>query len=245
MPAPFSVQLFSVRDEIAEDLPGTLARIAAQGWTDAEPYGFGDDPAEWTAELAMAGLRAPTAHTSLTGVDVDALLGRAEHAGISTLIDPWSDPDRWTDRCGVESLAAEFGRLAERAADRGIRIGYHNHDLELRSRIDDRPALEVFADALDDRVVLQLDCYWAQAAGVDPVALLGRLGARVTALHLKDGDGRIDAHSKAALGGGTQPIRELLAAAPSALRVVELDDPAGDVWIALAQSLRWLEENDA
>ena len=69
----------------------------------------------------------------------------------------------------------------------GLRVGYHNHDAELSSIIDGRPALEVFADLLDPTVALEVDLYWAAAGGQNPAELVGRLGDRVQAVHVKDG----------------------------------------------------------
>src|SRR6476619_5637482 len=102
--------------------------------------------------------------------------------------------------------------------------------------IKDRHGLEVLADLLDPEVVLEVDTYWAYAGGADVPALLGRLGDRVVALHVKDGDGTLDPLAQVAVGSGTLPIWDIIAAAPDALRVVELDDSAGDVVDALRDS---------
>jgi sugar phosphate isomerase/epimerase len=130
--------------------------------------------------------------------------------------------------------------VAVRAADRGLRVGYHNHHFELASWLGDRHALEVFADALDPAVVLEVDTYWAFAGGADVPALLRRLGGRVVALHLKDGDGSLDTTKQVAVGAGVVPVDAILEAAPTALRVVELDDTAGDVFDAVRASRAFL-----
>jgi sugar phosphate isomerase/epimerase len=119
------------------------------------------------------------------------------------------------------------------AADLGLRVGYHNHEFELATRIDGRHALEVFADRLDPNVVLEVDTWWAHVGGADVPALLERLGDRVVALHLKDGDGSGGGHVQVPLGQGVLPVREILDAAPAALRVLELDDTAGDLFEAI------------
>ena len=89
-------------------------------------------------------------------------------------------------------------------------------------------------------VVLEVDTYWAYAGGADVPALLGRLGDRVVALHVKDGDGTLDTFGQVAVGSGSLPIWDIIAAAPDALRVVELDDSAGDVFDALRDSRTYL-----
>jgi sugar phosphate isomerase/epimerase len=121
-----------------------------------------------------------------------------------------------------------------------VRVGYHNHAQELEIVHDGTTALELLASHLDDAVVLEVDTYWAAVGGQDPVALLGRLGGRVHALHLKDGPPTGEVRDQVALGQGPLPLREVVAAAPDALRVVELDDTRGDRFTALADSLAWL-----
>jgi sugar phosphate isomerase/epimerase len=89
-------------------------------------------------------------------------------------------------------------------------------------------------------VVLEVDTYWAQVGGADVPALLGRLGDRVTAIHVKDGDGTLDTSAQVAVGDGTIAVADILAAAPAALRVVELDDFTGDIFAAVAGSFTYL-----
>jgi hypothetical protein len=62
----------------------------------------------------------------------------------------------------------------------------------------------------------------------------------VEAIHVKDGDGSLDTSRQVAAGTGMLPIREILEAAPEALRVVELDDTAGDLFDAVRESRRFV-----
>jgi len=141
----------------------------------------------------------------------------------------------------VQAVADELNGIASWIADHGLRLGYHNHDFELSSLIGGRPALEVLADALDDRVVLEVDTYWAAVGGQDVPELLGRLGERVRYLHVKDGPAVSRDDFMTAVGSGRLPVAEILAASPSAQwHVVELDRCATDVLSAVGDSLAWL-----
>jgi sugar phosphate isomerase/epimerase len=157
----------------------------------------------------------------------------AGELGIETVIQAWTEPARWANPGGIAATATALGEAARVAADLGLRVGYHNHGFELATTIDGRHALEVFADRLDPAVVLEIDTWWADIGGADVPALLDRLGGRVVALHLKDGDGSDGGHVQVPLGQGVLPVREIVAAAPTALRVLELDDTAGDVFDAI------------
>lgn len=236
-----AAQLYTVRRLAESDLAGTLARVAAAGFARVELYGFVDRAAEFRDALADAGLTAASAHARLVEAgDVEPVFAAAEQVGVPTVIDPFIGQERWQNRDDVLASARRLGEIARRAADRGIRIGYHNHDWEVRSTIGGRPALEVFADALDDRVTLEVDTYWAEVGGVPAVDLLARLGTRVQFLHLKDGPASAETRDQVPLGQGTLDVPDIIAAAPHALRVIELDDSRMDMMEALRQSLDFL-----
>ena len=204
-----SVQRYTVRAALADDTDATLWRLAEIGFRQVEPFDLLAFRDRLRDGLSRSGLSAQTAHIGLVGdAPFDEILDAAVELGIGTLIQPWTDPKRWRSARGVREVAAELSAVAARAADRGIRVGYHNHHFELESRIDGRHALEVLAEELVPEVVLEVDTYWAFAGGADVPALLGRLGDRVAALHVKDGDGSLDPKQQVAVGSGALPIAD-------------------------------------
>jgi sugar phosphate isomerase/epimerase len=235
------VQLYTVREVLQEDLPGTLQRLADVGFTQVEPFNFVAYEGLGDA-LKAAGLTAPTTHVHLLGGDTDqaAIFEAARDLGIQTVIDPFAAPDRWQSAESVAQVASELNEAAKPAAEYGIRVGYHNHAHELQSVIDGQSALELLASQLDDAVVLEVDTYWAAVGGQDPVELLKRLGDRVVALHVKDGPGTTDNLDQVAVGKGSMPVRAIIEAAPNALRVIELDDSREDRFQAVADSYEYL-----
>lgn len=235
-----SVQLYSVREQLAADLPGTLKRLADIGFTNVELFGFVDNADAYATHLSEFGLSAPSAHARLVGEDAIRIFTAARAVGVTTIIDPHIDAARWSTRADVELIAADLNGLAKVAADHGLTVGYHNHAFELENRIDGVSALEVLAENLDDSVVLELDTYWAAVGGEDVVPLLGRLGSRVQLLHIKDGPLSKDDKEQLAVGKGVMPIDDILDAAPNALAVVELDDFTGDVFEAVSDSFTYL-----
>jgi sugar phosphate isomerase/epimerase len=128
------------------------------------------------ARLAAVGFTHVEPYDILTDTDgLEAALRRTglhastTHANIVAL-----------DETAVLDAAARLGI----AADRGIRIGYHNHDFEFAQHVDGVPVYELFVDLLDPAVVLELDVYWAGVGGADVFELLPRLGDRVRFLHV-------------------------------------------------------------
>ena len=235
-----SVQLYTVRELLTDDTVGTLKRIADLGFTQVEPFAFLSFGDELRRGLAEAGLSAPTTHQSFIGGDLEPVFEAASALGIGTVIDPFVGPDRWQTAESVDEIAAQLNAAAEVAARYGVRVGYHNHAHELESTIDGITALEYFAGKLAPEVVLEVDTYWVAVGGQDPVELLGRLGQRVVALHIKDGPATTETKDQVAVGQGSLPIEEIIAAAPKALRVIELDDSRGDRFQAVADSYAFL-----
>jgi sugar phosphate isomerase/epimerase len=231
-----SVQLYSIRDEVAADLRGSLARLAAIGLTRVEPFDITGDPDGLRAALTANGLSAPSAHAHLgAGADLDRVLDAAATVGVQTVIHPFSPAEQWASKEDVDAVAEDVARAAEAAAGYGLRIGYHNHHWELSNMIDGRTALEHFADQAGPDVLLEIDTYWAAVGGQDVPALLGRLGDRVRLLHLKDGPISTDVAAQLPLGNGAMPVADILAAAPAAeVAVLEFDDYAGDLFEGIA-----------
>jgi sugar phosphate isomerase/epimerase len=234
--AALSVQLYSIRDAVAADLPGALARLAAIGVTRVEPFDVVSDPEGLRDALAAAGLSAPSVHARLgAGADLDRVFEAVATIGARTVIHPYSAPARWTSEAGVDAVSDELARAADAAGPHGLRVGYHNHHWELSSRLGGRPALERLAERLPPEVVLELDTYWAAVGGEDVVALLGRLGERVRLLHLKDGPIGEDKATQLPLGSGAMPVAAILEAATAVeLGVLEFDEYAGDLFEGLA-----------
>jgi sugar phosphate isomerase/epimerase len=235
-----SVQLYTVREALAQDFEGTLGKLASFGFTQVEPFAFVNFADELRSGLPNNGLTAPTAHIHLVGEDHDAICELAAELGIQTIIEPYVDPTRWQAEADISEIASDLNEVATKAASYGLRVGYHNHHFELESKISGVHALEVLADRVAPEVVLEVDTYWAYAGGADVPALLRRLGERVVALHIKDGDGTLDTSKQVPVGSGAVPVWDIIAAAPEALRVVELDDSETDLLEAVRASREFL-----
>jgi sugar phosphate isomerase/epimerase len=234
-----SVQLYTVRNALAEDFDGTLAQIAGFGYKQVEPFQFVNF-LDGLRNLGKHGLSAPTTHVGLLSGDQDEIFAAAKELGIGTVIEPAVRDQHWQTEEAIKDTASQLNAAAEKAAEHGLRVGYHNHWWELEAKIDGRHGLEVLADHLAPEVVLEVDTYWAYAGGADVPALLRRLGDRVVALHVKDGDGSTDTKKQVAVGSGVLPVWDFIDVAPDALRVVELDDSSGDLLEAVRDSRAYL-----
>ena len=237
--SPLAVQLYSVREQAAVDRRAVLRRIAEIGYDAVEPYDPQVDPVGLAADLEEAGLSVCSVHAPLLDERRASVLAAAAVIGADTVIVPMAPAEWFADRGGLELAARTINEAAVEAADHGLRLGYHNHWWELEQQVDGRPALEVLAELLAPEVFLEVDIYWAATGGVDPSALLARLGERVRYLHVKDGPATKEG-PMTAVGAGSVPIVNALTTAPDAVRIVELDHCATDMVEALADSHAYL-----
>ena len=205
--------------------------------------------------LDEAGLTAPSCHAYLPEGDAaEAILDEQEALGsqllvVGSIYDPTTDaPFDFSDLDGIKRVAERFNVAAERARSRRIRIGYHNHFEEFHTKFDGRTGLEVFFDYCEPDVFAEVDTYWAQVGGRDPVELLTSLGERVELIHVKDGTGVWTNFGEptVALGRGSLDVRSILDAASHASAfIVEIEWVMGDaIWEALAESHQFLVDHD-
>jgi len=262
MTPSLSVQLYSLGSLPARQPHEVVERLAELGYAGVEPViARGSDAMlEWArsmgapemepvdlvalrAALDAHGMVAPSSHCMLPeGDEAEAILDEQEALGSTRLVVPAlfdaeaGTVEAFDDLDRIKRLAERFNAAAERARPRGIRIGYHNHFWEFATDFDGRSGLERFYELCEPDVFAEVDVYWAQLGGRDPVDLLASLGDRVELLHVKDGDGRPE--PSCPLGEGVVDVRGVLDAAPSATwHVVELEGlDEEQVWPVLAQS---------
>ena len=243
---PYSVQLYTLRNAIEDDLPGTIRKVAEIGFTQVEPYNFVATARELGAALRENGLAAPSGHAPLLSQDQDEIFAAAKELGIATVIEPFIPADHWQNAEDIQATAARLNAAAKKGAEYGIRVGYHNHQWELESTIEGRTALEYFEGLLDPELVLEVDTYWVAVGGHDPVDILAKLGDRVKLIHIKDGPLTTDTKAQQPAGQGKVPVLDVIAAAKSLeTGVVEFDDYAGDIFDGIAQSLAFLSNTAA
>ncbi|MEE4542801.1 sugar phosphate isomerase/epimerase [Streptomyces sp. V4-01] len=241
MATPLSIQLYTLRDQIAADRDGTLTRLAEIGYRSVEAYDPMADPTGFRKVADALGISVSSTHAyALFSQDAGEVFDAVATIGTDLAIVPGGiEHEEFTTLDGLQRTADLLNGFAEKAASRGIRIGYHNHWWEIEPRFAGRTALEVLATLVAPEVFLEVDTYWAQVGGADVPELLGRLGGKVLALHVKDGPGVRD-EPHVAVGAGVIDVPAILAAAPDALRIVELDSCATDVFDAVAASHAYL-----
>ncbi len=78
----YSLQLYTLREPLEEDLPGTIRRVAEIGFTQVEPYNFVATAKELGEALKDNRLTAPSGHAPLLSQDQDQIFAAARALGI-------------------------------------------------------------------------------------------------------------------------------------------------------------------
>ncbi|WP_371779677.1 sugar phosphate isomerase/epimerase family protein [Streptosporangium subroseum] len=243
MPLPLlSLQLYSVRNALEEDISGTIARVAEVGYRQVESsYKLYSRGPEFLDAVRANGLTSPTMTSSLIDVDLDAVFSAANELGANTVVDTFVPEQFWRTEADVARIADHLNTAAEKAKDYGLRVGYHNHWWELERKFAGRTALETLVDRLRPEVVLEVDTYWVAVGGENVLDLLGRQTDRVRYLHLKDGPVNHENTQQLPAGQGKMPIPEILDAVPHLeVGVVEFDEYSGDIFQGIAASFAYL-----
>jgi sugar phosphate isomerase/epimerase len=194
-----SIQLFTLRDQLAIDLPGTLQALREIGYRRVEHAGFvGRTATQFKAALDAAGLQATSGHvlipqpfdaTAWSASLQDALTLRSRY-----IVHPFFGINFGTgavvrDSSTWAAFADDLNRAGQMARRVGLRLGYHNHNWEFFRLTDDpsRTAFDVLVEETDPRYVhIELDLFWSWRGAHDPVDILGRLDGRVRQYHVKD-----------------------------------------------------------
>jgi sugar phosphate isomerase/epimerase len=242
MTAPIALQLYSVREQLAQDPHGTLEQVARMGYTAVETGAFAGDPETQRRLFDEFGLQVVSAHMPPPIGDATAdIIAAMNILGTKRLVVPWLDPQKYYhDLRGVQAAADLLNEAAEVCAANDLQLFYHNHDFEL-NRIDDELAFDLLLVRLDPAIRFEIDTYWVQVAGADAANVVADLGAFAPLLHIKDGP--LD-KNKAMLpvGEGKMDIRRVIEAGKDHTEwlIVELDRFDGDMLQAVAQSLDYL-----
>jgi sugar phosphate isomerase/epimerase len=197
------LQLYTVREIFQPDPMGTLEKVAAIGYREVEFGGGGYDKMDHAGlrkTMDRLGLTSPSIHLGYDALsaDFDGSVKMAKTLGADTVIVPHMDEAHRTAD-GWKKAVADFNRYAERLKKLGLDFGYHNHDFEFTVKPGGTSLFDTLvADGDPALVKIELDLFWAIAAGEDPKAIIQRLPGRIYAYHVKDrtADGKMTSVGK-------------------------------------------------
>ncbi len=186
------VQLYTVRDAMNTDVPGTLAKVAAIGYKEMEFAGyFGQSPKEIRALLDKNGLTSPSSHVPYDVVEGHwpEALDTAHQIGQTFIVCPYIDEKIRQSPDGWKKVVDQFNRAGEASKKAGIQFAYHNHFWEFapEKSLGGMFAYDYLLQNTDPNLVkMEMDLCWISVAGQDPVAYFKKYPGRFPLVHVKD-----------------------------------------------------------
>jgi sugar phosphate isomerase/epimerase len=193
------LQLYTIRDAMAADVPGSLKKVSDMGYkyveladyVDGKFYGYSPD--EFKKLVNDLGMEILSSHTQVegAGVTLESAKKMAEdHAliGAKYCIQPWVVEEMRTTLASYQRMAANWNQIGKIMKEAGLQFGYHNHNFEFATVEGKVPYFDVLLADLDkDLVVMELDMFWTTKAGHNPVDIFNKYPGRFPLYHLKDG----------------------------------------------------------
>lgn len=258
------IQLYTLRNEIKQDVKATLKSVAEAGFYQVEPYGFPncrpmiEAAGEFGLELNSSHFNSDFIVNNDTGDDdsFDAVLEKANDVGLAHLVIPYLPDTFRTSLDDYKRVCENCNRAAEKAKTAGIQLSYHNHAFEFKpigdqSNAGPRCGYDVMINEFSSDMKFEVDIFWVVVGGKDPVELINQLGSRVSQLHLKDLDEAVklpsyDGVSKEAfeeLGDGIIAIEPVIdAAAKAGVEHCHIEqDQSPDALASMRQSMAYLK----
>ncbi|MCO8121912.1 sugar phosphate isomerase/epimerase [Stieleria sp. TO1_6] len=223
------IQLYTLRNQIKDDVAGTLKAVADAGYKQVEPYGFpGAD--DMIREAKANGLAVNSSHINSDSIlfperkdaqPFQAIVDKANEHGLTHLVVPYL-PGELRGSLDQYKLIAERCNAAAQTAKRGgVQLAYHNHAFEFQPLEGGKCGYDVFREEFSDDMKFEVDVFWVVVGGHDAAQLIRQLDGRVSQLHLKDLDAAVkppvydsipqDAFKE--LGNGVIAMEPILAAA--------------------------------
>ena len=189
VPGVLGLELYSVRQRMAKDIPGTLRIVRGWGFTEVEGGVFqGKTAAETRALLDRHGLKM---QSMLTGYDllakgVDGVITDAKTLGVTYVGTAWIPHQGPFTRTHADKASADFATWGKALRAAGLRFFYHVHGYEFQPSPEGTLMDTLLTQSPADAVDFQADVFWVVRGGGDPVALLSKYPGRFKLMHLKD-----------------------------------------------------------
>ena len=196
------IQLYTVRNQMAEDPQATLKAIKAAGYDQVE----GGDVAVYQQIMPMLndlGLGSRSTFFPwpyLTGrwdlvasegmkpteKDFAGVVESAQKLGMDYLVFGYMRKEERQTLDDYRKIAEKLNEAGEQCNAAGMKLCYHNHAFEFEP-IDGTVPYDILIDETDaDKLHFELDVFWSSLAGHEPIPLMKKLGQRITLLHLKN-----------------------------------------------------------
>jgi len=215
---PVGLELYSVREELKQDLIGTVRAVAKLGyevvefyapyfrWTDA----YAKDVRKLLDDLGVRCLSTHNDSQSFTPENLPRAIELNQIIGSKFIVMASAGKVQGLD--GWKGVAERLNQAEEKLKPQGLRTGYHNHAAEFRP-LEGRRPIEIIAENTGKEVVLQFDVGTCIEAGSDPVVWIDKNPGRIVSMHCKDWSPEPGKGYRVLFGEGVAPWKKIFEAA--------------------------------
>jgi sugar phosphate isomerase/epimerase len=212
---PIGLELYSVRDELKQDLTGTVRAVAEMGYEGVEFYApyfewtptYAKDVRKLLDELNIRCFSTHNARQSFTAENLPHAIELNQIIGSRFIV--MAHPGKVENLEGWKVVADALNNAADKLRPLGLRAGFHNHGTEWKPVDGTRP-IDVIASNTAKDVALQLDTATCLSAGADPVAFIKANPGRVVSYHCKDWSSDPEKGYRVLLGEGIASWKEII-----------------------------------
>jgi sugar phosphate isomerase/epimerase len=253
------LQLYTLRDIIGKDVKGVIAKVAAAGYKEVEPYGYskkggfwGLQPKEFSDLLKANGLTTPGAHYDMNQFlgsgkteNLEAYIEAANATGQSHVIIPSINHEfiKTVDDC--KAVADKMNTAGELLKKSGLKLGYHNHNFEWQP-VGDTTFYDTILKNTDPKLVdMELDLYWVVRSNKDALEMFAKNPGRFKYVHIKDAD-KNNKNINTEIGTGSVDFVSILASAKKGgveHFIVEQENFTNiDPFVSITQSAKYVKD---
>lgn len=196
------LQLYSLREMVKDQgIQPVIEAVAKMGYTHVETANYSDGkvyglaPAEFKKLCDDNGLKCTSAHLGQSfskekEAEVMAWWDKAietyDQIGVKYMVQPSMPVNNETTLDDIKMYCDYFSAVGYKTAAASIAFGYHNHSFEFR-KIDDQLIYDYMLNNVSkNHCFFQLDVYWCQQGGYDPVEYLKKHADQFKNIHIKD-----------------------------------------------------------
>ncbi len=191
------IQLYTLRDAMTADALGSLKKLSELGYknlelanyADGKFYGFA--PKELKKIANDLEMEIISSHTQVeaAGITIENAQKMADdHAelGVKYCIQPWvNEVDRNIE--SYKKMIGDWNEVGKKMKSVGIQFGYHNHNFEFQNIDGIVPYYDIFMPEMDPELItMEIDLFWVNKAGQDPVEMFKKYPGRFQLFHMKD-----------------------------------------------------------
>lgn len=247
-----ALQLYTLRDftKTPPEVAAALRKVREIGYEAVQVSGMGPIPEEELVAicrgegLAICGTHEPGEAILNRPAEVGE---RLHKLGCRLTAYPYPAGIDFADAAVVAKLIAGLEASGKVLHEVGCTLTYHNHAIEFL-RAGDRTVLQQIYDETSPAYLqAELDTYWVQFGGGNPVSWIQKMNGRLPWLHLKDYTFTAqDKPTFGEVGSGNLDWAAIIPAAEQASCewfIVEQDTCPGDPFVSVANSLAYLKAN--